>query len=224
MLGVVTHAMKTLLSLLLMNGALAAADLKGWKGIAGASGTDRISQIHITNLLLSHDIQSTMEGSMVYGISVPPSKAEQASRLLRADARKLGYYISFGSNDVVRAAEGKQLIKPAPISSVLTRFEYGSDTALGRFLRSTDISRLTAEYPFLVSLSVHERQYLTTPKTYSTGYDVEIELQKSLGKRAHGYRGRYQVYEGGSQIGFLGSNEWKFGKELSEKQNSQQNH
>jgi hypothetical protein len=209
-LVVVTRAMKTLLVLSLMSGALA-ADLQDWKCIAGVSCIDRISQIHVTNLLLSHDIDSRMEGSVDCGISVLPAKAEQASQLLRRDARKLGYYVWFGSNDVVRAARGKQAISRSPVSSVLKKAEYGNDTALGRFLRSKDISQLTAKYPYVVSLSVHKRQYLSTPKTYGTGYDVEIELQKSLGERADGYRGSYQFYDGGSRVGFLGSNEWRFG-------------
>ncbi|HSH93878.1 MAG TPA: hypothetical protein VK968_07015, partial [Roseimicrobium sp.] len=59
--------------------------------------------------------------------------------------------------------------------------------------------------------SVRERHFLTTPKKYGTGYDVEIELQKSLRKQDDGYRGSYQVYDGGRSVGFLGSNEWKVG-------------
>jgi hypothetical protein len=202
--------MKTLLLFSLLTGVLTAADLKDWKGIACVGGTDRISQIHITNLLLSHDIQSAMEGSVVYGISVPPDKAEQASQLLRADARKNGYYVSFGSNDVMGAAAAKKLIRSFPVQSVLKKSEFGSDTALGRFLRSKDISQLTTKYPYVISLSVHKRQYLSTPKAYSTGYDVVIELQQALGE-ADGYRGSYQVYEGGSRVGFLGASEWKRG-------------
>ena len=43
--------MKTLLLLLLMSGVVAATELKDWMGIAGVQGIDKISQIHITNLL-----------------------------------------------------------------------------------------------------------------------------------------------------------------------------
>jgi hypothetical protein len=206
------RAMKTLLLLLLMSGVLAAAEQKDWKGIAGVSGTDKITQIHIANLLLPHDIESIMEGSVVYGISVPPAQADQASRILRTDAQKLGYYILFGRNDVVRAAKLKQLISHSPVSLVLKKSEYGADKALGRFLRSKDISQLTIKYPVIGSLSVHERQYLATPKTFNTGYDVEIVLQKSLGEKPDGYRGNYQIYDGGIQVAFLGSSEWKAGE------------
>lgn len=197
----------------MISGVLAGAEVKDWKGVAVVSGTDRISQIHITNLLLSHDIQSTMGGSVVYGVSVSPTKAAQASQLLRTDARTLGYWVCFlGSNDVVMATEPKQLINRSPVSSVLRKPEYGRDTPLGRFLRSKDISQLTAKYPYVVSLSAHKRQYLATPKTYSTGYDVEIELQKSSAKHSDGYHGRYQVCDGGSRIDSLGSNEWRVGQ------------
>jgi hypothetical protein len=203
--------LKTASWLLLVSGSAVAADLEQWKGIAGISGTDRISVIHITNLLLSHGIKSAIEGSVIYGVSVPPAQAELASQLLRTNAAKLGYYIWFGSNDVVRAAGGKQLISRSAVSSALKKPALASGTALGEFLRSKDISQLTAKYPYVVALSAHERQYLPTPKTYATGYDVQIELQKSLRDDADGYRGRYQVYDGGRRVEFLGSNEWRAG-------------
>ena len=203
--------MKILALILLMAGVAAAADIKDWKGIAAVSGTDRITQIHITNLLLSHDIESVTEGSRIYAVSVPPAKAEQATKLLRTDAPKSGYYVWFGSNDVVRAAERKTIVSRTSISSALKKSEFASDRALGRFLRSKETAEFTAKYPYIISISVHERQYLTTPKTYGTGYDVEIEIQKSLRKQDDGYRGSYQVYEGGRSVGFLGANEWKIG-------------
>jgi len=200
-----TRTLKTLLLLSLINRVVLAADLQDWKWIASISGNDKISEIHVTNLLLSHGIKSVVEGSVLYGISVPPANAEQASQLLRTDARKLGYGVWFGSNEVVKATEAKQVIAQSPVSSVLKKSEYGSGTALGRFLRSKDISQLTTKYPYVVILSVRERQYLATPKTYSTGYDVEIELKKSPGEQAFGYRGWYQVYDSGRRLEFLGS-------------------
>ena len=106
-----------------------------------------------------------MEGSLIHGISVPPARADQASQLLRTDARKLGYYIRFENNNEVKAAKLKKLISRKPVSLALKEPEYGNDTALGRFLRSKEISSLTAKYSHIVSLSVHERQYLATPET-----------------------------------------------------------
>ncbi len=205
------RAVKTLSLILPIAGVVAAADVKDWKGIAGVSGTDRITQIHVTNFLLSHDIESMMEGSVIYGLSVPQAKAEQATKLLRSDAPKCGYSIMFGSNDVVRAAERKLLVSRISVSSALKKPEFASDTALGRYLRSTEIENFIAKYPYIISISVHERQYLMTPKKYGTGYDVEIELQKSLRKQDDGYRGNCQVYDDGRSVGILGSSEWKVG-------------
>jgi hypothetical protein len=184
-------------------------DLQDWKGVACIGGLDEISSIHITNLLLSHDIKSAIDGSILYRIAVPAAKTEQASELLRADALNHGYYVLFDTNDFVRAAELEQRISRSAVSSVLERSEYASQTALGRFLRSNEISKLTAKYPYIVSLSVHERQYLATPMTFNTGYDVEIELQKSLREHDDGYRGWYQVYDSGKQVSLHGATEWK---------------
>jgi hypothetical protein len=92
-----TRGIQILLLLWLMNGGLPAAEMQDWKWIASISGTDRISEIHITNLLLSYGIKSVIEGSVLYGISVTPTNAEQASRVLRADAGKLGYGSGLGA-------------------------------------------------------------------------------------------------------------------------------
>ena len=203
--------MKVLVLILLMTGVVSAADIKDWKGIAGVSGMDKITQIHVRNLLLSYDIESLMEGSLICGISVPPNKAEQAIKLLRADAPKGGYYVWFGGNDVVKATEPKARVSRISISSVLKQPEFASETGLGKFLRSKELAKLTAKYSYIISMSVHERQYLTAPKTCATGYDVMIELRKPFWKQDDGYRGSYQVYDGGSSVGFLGSNEWQSG-------------
>lgn len=201
-----------------MTGVAADGDVRNWKSIALVSGGDRITQIHITNLLLSHNIESVMEGSMVYDVSVPPSKAEQATKLLRTDAPKSGYFVSFGSNDVMRAPESKALVSRISVSSALKKPEFGSDEALGKFLRSKRIAALTRRYPYITSISIRERQYFSAPRTRATGYEVELELQGSLRKGDEGYRGRYQVYDGGGSVRFLGANEW--GRHVGEKRNT----
>lgn len=202
----------TILSLILvMAGVVAAADEKNWKWVAVISGTDRITEIHVSNLLLSRGIRSAIGGSVGYGVSVPPAKAKQAAKLLRTDALKSGYYIWFGINDVRRASEPKTIVRRISFSSALNKPEFARDTSLGKYLRSKEIAKLTAKYPYIISISVHERQYLTAPKIYGTGYDVAIELQKSLRKKDDGYSGSYQVYDGGRSVDFLGSNEWSVG-------------
>jgi hypothetical protein len=199
------RAVKTISLLLITSVVVATAAPTEWKTIAGVSGNDKITQIHITNLLLSHDIKSAMVGSVLYDVAVPSDKAEEAAKLLRIDAQKHDYWVLFGSNDVVRATECRTLVSRTSVSSTLKKPEFTSATALGKFLRSKKIAELTAKYPYIISLSIHERQYLATPKAYSTGYDVKIELKKSPEDQAFGYRGSYQVYDGGGQVECLGS-------------------
>jgi hypothetical protein len=200
--------MKTLLLFLLVNGTLTACEVKDWKSIGVVSGNDVISLLHISNLLRSHGIRSSSGGSIVYDIYVPPVAAGKASQLLRADARKHGYWVGLEKDDVLKAAEPKERVTRAAVATVLGKPEYSDETALGRFLRSTDIAVLTAKYPY-VTLSVHERQYLATPKVFRTGYDVEIALQNSIDDPDKGYRGSYQVYDDGRELQFQGSSEWE---------------
>src|SRR5262245_57959315 len=124
-----------------------------WSGIAAISGNDRISLIHITNLFRSYDIESIIEGSVLYGVSVPQSRTAEALKILRTDAQRHGYYVWFGKNDVVMATVPKTMITRSSASGVLENPEFAGETILGRFLRSEDISRLTSEYPYIISLS-----------------------------------------------------------------------
>jgi hypothetical protein len=180
-----------------------------WERIGSILGNDRITGVHITNLLLAEGIGAAISGSRTYEILVPSGQGEKALQVLRSDARELEYCIWFGTDDKVEAPKLDRIIRRTSVSSTIQKPEFGAETALGRFLRSKDISQLTAKYPCITCLSVHERRYLAAPKAYSTGYDVEIELQKSLRERDDGYRGRYQVYEGGDKVAFLGANEWR---------------
>jgi hypothetical protein len=124
-----TRVFKISLLLSLISGVLT-AEAEDWKCVASISGMDKISEIHIINLLQSHGIKSVIEGSLAYGILVPPAKAELASQMLRTNAAKLGYMVWFGSNDLVRAAEPKQLIARRPVSSALKEPAYISFDAL----------------------------------------------------------------------------------------------
>lgn len=50
---------------------------------------------YVRKLLEEASIPSIVEGSVVYGVSVPPDKKEQAIKLLRTDAATEGYQVMF---------------------------------------------------------------------------------------------------------------------------------
>ena len=50
---------------------------------------------HVTALLEANGIPNVIEGSVVYGVSVPPAKKQEAIAVLKADSEKEKYYIKF---------------------------------------------------------------------------------------------------------------------------------
>lgn len=203
--------MRSILLLLFLSSFAQAHEVE-WKAICGISGGDVITHMHIANLLLAHDIESRINGSVIHGVEVPATQADEAIRLLRADASKRGYYIFFGEDDYIVAAAPKKCLIRRCFDDVIKQPDYTKTTDLGRFLRSKEITRLVAKYPDMTSLAVHKRHYLATPQEFRIGYDIVLELQKSLQKGDDGYRGWYQVYDNGHKVQFLGSNAWTIQK------------
>jgi hypothetical protein len=191
-----------------MNRVPTFADAADWKRIACIGGNDKITEVHITNLLLAHGIQAAIHGSRMYAIEVPSATAADAIQLLRSDTRNRDYHISFESGEVLEAPEPKEVVQGISVLSLLKRADYSSETALGLFLRADRISQLTAKYPYMFSLSLHERRYLATPHAHSTGWDVRFELHTSARGRADGCRGWCQLLDDGRKVHLFGFNEW----------------
>jgi hypothetical protein len=195
-----------------MNGVLTSTDAADWKRIACILGNDRITEIHITNLLLAHGIQAAIHGSRAYAVDVPSATAAGAIQLLRSDARSRDYHISFGSDEVLEAPELKEVAHGISVLSLLKRSDYSSETALGRFLRADRISQLTVKYPYMFALCLRERRYLARPYGYSTGWDARFELHTSARRRADGCQGWCRILDDGREVHVFASNEWQYGK------------
>lgn len=191
-----------------MTGYLPTFDPEDVRCVGSIVGTDIITEIHVTNLLLYQGIWAAIEGSRTHAILVPSARAEEASQLLRADARRRDYYISFESGEVVDAPELKEVVHGVSVSSLLKRTDFAIDTALGRLLRSAEISPLTEKYLYMFSLCAHERRYLVKLNTYANGCDVRFELHRSARKRSDGCQGRCQLLDDGRGIEFHGASEW----------------
>ena len=200
--------MRPPLAILLALGIATAKGDQEWETVAGISGGDQITIIHISNLLASRGITTALAGSVMYNVSVPKDKAPESKQILRADAKAMGYYIRFGENDEVQPAEAKSLKIDKPASDLLALRQYGTNTSLGLFLRDAEISGKLRRYPFVHSLRVQERPYLAATNKTEIGYEVEIELRPRRSDESKGYRGWFQVWDGGKRVQFQGSNEW----------------
>ena len=174
--------------------------------VGSIPGNDRITDIHVHNLLRSKGIPSVIEGSVIYGIAVPPSQSDEALRILRNDPQNRGYISESGEKDAVKRPEKKKVVSRLRVEEALARSMFATNTQLGIFLRSREIRDLTRKYPFITYFSIHERKYLNTTNALRTGYDVEITLSED--GSSSGYRGWYQVYDDGREIVFQGANEW----------------
>ena len=60
-----------------------------------AINADMKGATHVETVLKDNGIPSTIEGSVAYGVSVPSNQKEKATRILKADSKKLGYWIKF---------------------------------------------------------------------------------------------------------------------------------
>jgi hypothetical protein len=198
---------------LFMTELLIPSDPAEWQRIGSILGSDHITEVHIINLFLAHNIQPAIGGSRTYSIDVPQALAEQATQLLRKEAQRGDYYIWLAGEEVVPAPELREVARGISVASLLKNADYCSETALGRLLRTDRLSQLVAAYPYMSSLRSHERRYLATPKTHSTGYDVRFELHKSARKRADGCMGWCQLLDNGREVKFWGGvSEWQFGR------------
>ena len=50
---------------------------------------------HVMKLFDSNGIPNVIEGSVVYGVFVPPKKKDEAIKILKADSQKHKYYVKF---------------------------------------------------------------------------------------------------------------------------------
>lgn len=78
----------------LQRAEMAAIDYESFVHVA-AINADTKNATHVEAVLKENGIPCTIEGSVAYGVSVPPRQKEAATRILRADAKKRGYWIAF---------------------------------------------------------------------------------------------------------------------------------
>ena len=78
----------------------ASQEAQKWVSVATVSGSDWITITHVTSLLEKEGIAAFAEGSVLYGVCVPPGDYEEAWEVLRKDSAERGYWIALaGEND-----------------------------------------------------------------------------------------------------------------------------
>lgn len=70
------------------------------RSFVGIAAIDPAKAEHVTRLLESNGIPSVVEGSVVYGVAIPPSMKDKAITILKADSDKQGYYVKFSSSSL----------------------------------------------------------------------------------------------------------------------------
>lgn len=75
--------------------AVPRADYESWVSIGVVGGTDTKTQNRVRRILNASAIDCLIEGSVVYGVRVPPENRDRATTILKADAAENGYWIEF---------------------------------------------------------------------------------------------------------------------------------
>ena len=189
-------------------------DVTDWKTAADTLEADYISRWHIHHLLNSKRIYSrddlvvrrARKGLATRGVRVPKRDVEAATRLLREDARKGGYWIAFGG-EAYRGVDAPKLIQiRLPIAQLLSRPEFATDKPLGRFLRSPELSAKLRACPFVESLGIREREY--SNREDQPGYELRIVLRRAANDHSGGREYGYQIWSVEQGVGFHASDDY----------------
>jgi hypothetical protein len=187
-----------------------------WSAIGTIGGLDRITEEHITALLNLHGIDSAIEGSIVYGVSVPVGDEARALKILREDAEKRHYWIDLYEGDkcVFRSSASDDL-KTENLSekyeTVLKRKEFEKSSDLGAVLRDASIAKSVPPFRYVKWVKWLKREYLDEKGRERIGHVVEVELSIDPNLDIGGKHARFQVWDDGKKIQTMGSSECWYG-------------
>ncbi len=66
-----------------------------YRSFVSVAAIDPAKAKHVTTLLDTNGVPNLVEGSVVYGVSVPPAMKEKAIALLKADSQRKNTFIRF---------------------------------------------------------------------------------------------------------------------------------
>lgn len=193
-----------------------------WSFVAAVGGGDRITHTHVQSLLKRHGIECLIEGSVVYGVSVPKKNYDRAVEVLKEDLKIHRYSITLHAegNDIKYTIPEKMWRKSTPKKThqELIGLElYGPTTDIGALLRSPEMRKEIVTFPHVVCIKSLERRYLNPGGKERIGHEFDIELAVKPGEKIGGKRLRFQVWNNGKQVQLVGANEWWHGEPKEEK-------
>jgi hypothetical protein len=187
-----------------------------WSEIGTIGGLDQITDQHITALLKLHGISSAIEGSIVYGVSVPVGDEARALKILREDAKKRHYWIDLYDGDKrVFHSDDSDDWKTENLSekydTVLKRNEFEKSSDLGAVLRHSSFAESVPPFNYVKWVKWLKREYLDEKGRERIGHVVEVELSVDPNLEIGGKHARFQVWDDGKKIQTMGSSEWWHG-------------
>ncbi|MCY3018518.1 MAG: hypothetical protein NTW87_05745, partial [Planctomycetota bacterium] len=200
---------------------------EGWSLVATIGGNDRITHAHLDSLLRAHGVDCVIEGSIVYGVSVPTARQAEAISLIKEDLRERKY-------DITLHADGKELTFSVPDgdwrtsepglkhADLLAGGGCAASTDLGALLRTPRVTNEVLAFPYVVRIKSLEREYMDSEGKTQVGHEFDIEFAVRPDEEIGGTRLYFQVWDHGKQVHFHGSNEWWHGVPDEVERNKQQ--
>ena len=165
-----------------------------WVSIGSVSSVCQMEATHIHNRLDRHGIESGIEGSLVYGVSVRYKHARQAIQLLSDDLAEQG--LEFNLVQMYgRGTWPRKQVEPevqrldAPLAEVLKRDAFHADKALGTLLRSPTLADPLAKNQLVHSLEVRTFKYMESGGRWVPGYAVTLRFAREKGGKPTGRMG-----------------------------------
>jgi hypothetical protein len=178
---------------------------EGWKSVAVVGCNDRITQIHVSSLLKSHGIECSMEGSIVWGVSVPTKDADRSIEILKQDLVTRHYWIILyeGKKEHRYSTPDKLWTTERPqkkYEDLIRLKQYDRSTDLGAVLRHPDVKAAVRKFPYVAKIKTLEREYLDRDGKVRIGHEVNLELVASPNKDTGEWGFDFQVWGEGKSV------------------------
>jgi hypothetical protein len=172
-------------------------------GVAIVSGIDEITHTHVVSLLMKHNIECNLMGSVIYGVSVRPKDYEKAWYLLKKDSEDREYWIELRGEKNPMTDSNKwdweEITYSKHYNVLLQEAEFAENTAMGELIRQEREQENLQRFPYIDKIQTYAVEHLAHDGKLHTGYWVRLYIMDSLSPNPNTGRFRYQVYYDGQE-------------------------